>query len=107
MKKTLGTLEKVELRDVWESENTDFTPWLAREENINILGQKIGLDLEVEAQENHRVGLDVHVRRHQRAGLPRGDLLGQPQQGAVAVERSGVVGRTVLATEIGAEVAAV
>ena len=44
MKKTLGTLEKVELRDVWESENTDFTPWLAREENINILGQKIGLD---------------------------------------------------------------
>ena len=51
MKKTLGTLEKVELRDVWESENTDFTTWLAREENINILGQKIGLDLEVEAQE--------------------------------------------------------
>ena len=55
MKKTLGTLEKVELREVWESENEDFTPWLAREENINKLGQKIGLDLEVEAQEK-RVG---------------------------------------------------
>ena len=52
MKKTLGTLEKVELREVWERENSDFTPWLAGEENINILGQKIGLDLEVEAQEN-------------------------------------------------------
>ena len=51
MKKTLGTLEKVELREVWERENSDFTPWLAGEENINILGQKIGLDLEVEAQE--------------------------------------------------------
>ena len=41
MKKTLGTLEKVELREVWERENSDFTPWLAGEENINILGQKI------------------------------------------------------------------
>ena len=51
MKKTVGTLEKVELREVWERENSDFTPWLAGEENINILGQKIGLDLEVEAQE--------------------------------------------------------
>ena len=51
MKKTLGKLEKVELREVWERENSDFTPWLAGEENINILGQKIGLDLEVEAQE--------------------------------------------------------
>ena len=51
MKKTLGTLEKVELREVWERENSDFTPWLAGEENINILGQKNGLDLEVEAQE--------------------------------------------------------
>ena len=55
MKKALGTLEKVDLREVWESENEDFTPWLAREENINKLGQKIGLDLEVEAQEK-RVG---------------------------------------------------
>ena len=55
MKKDLGTLEKVDLREVWESENEDFTPWLAREENINKLGQKIGLDLEVEAQEK-RVG---------------------------------------------------
>ena len=55
MKKLLGTLEKVDLREVWESENEDFTPWLAREENINKLGQKIGLDLEVEAQEK-RVG---------------------------------------------------
>ena len=55
MKKALGTLEKVDLREVWESENEDFTPWLAREENINKLGQKIGLDLEIEAQEK-RVG---------------------------------------------------
>jgi len=52
-KEKLGTLKKVELREVWESENSDFTPWLAREENIEILGEKIGLDLEVEAQEKN------------------------------------------------------
>jgi hypothetical protein len=48
---TLGRLVKVELRDIWLSEATDFTPWLAREENIAVLGETLGLDLEVEAQE--------------------------------------------------------
>ena len=47
----LGRLEKVELRDVWTSEPGDFTPWLAREENLNLLGETLGLQLELEAQE--------------------------------------------------------
>ena len=41
------------LRDAWESESGEFTPWLAREENIQILGSALGLDLEVEAQERN------------------------------------------------------
>ena len=49
----LGKLEEVELRDIWESESSDFTPWLAREENIQILGDSIAVDLEVEAQEKN------------------------------------------------------
>lgn len=48
---TLGRLEKVELREFWESESQDFTPWLAKDENISLLADTIGLDLEVEAQE--------------------------------------------------------
>ena len=48
----LGRMEKIsELREVWESEDGDFTPWLAREENLALLADTIGIDLELEAQE--------------------------------------------------------
>jgi hypothetical protein len=47
----LGRLERVELRDIWLSEASDFTPWLARKENLDILGETLGIDLQLEAQE--------------------------------------------------------
>lgn len=49
--RTLGRLTPVELRNIWSSEASDFTPWLAREENLSILGEVLGVDLELEAQE--------------------------------------------------------
>ncbi len=49
--RSLGRLERVDLRAIWNSEATDFTPWLARPENLSVLGDTIGLDLEVEALE--------------------------------------------------------
>lgn len=49
----LGRLTKVELRAAWLGEATDFTPWLAQPENIALLGEAIGLDLEVEGQEQN------------------------------------------------------
>jgi len=49
--KQLGCLEKVDLRDFWQSEAGDFTPWLATEKNIELLGGAIGIELAVEAQE--------------------------------------------------------
>lgn len=52
-KMNLSRLEKVDLRDVWVTEDKDFTPWLAEEQNIKLLGDTIGLDLEVEAQEKN------------------------------------------------------
>lgn len=47
----LGRLEKVDLRTVWQSEAGDFTPWLGLEDNLSLLGDTIGIELELEAQE--------------------------------------------------------
>lgn len=49
----LGRLERVELRNAWASESSDFTPWLAQDENIRLLGEAIGIELEVEAEEKN------------------------------------------------------
>jgi hypothetical protein len=37
-----GRLESVQLRKYWRDEARDFTPWLAREENLTLLGEAIG-----------------------------------------------------------------
>ena len=47
----LGKLEKQDLRAAWETEDRHFTPWLGDDDNINLLGEVLGLELEVEAQE--------------------------------------------------------
>ncbi|MCY4429048.1 MAG: hypothetical protein OXC11_01470, partial [Rhodospirillales bacterium] len=47
----LGTLARVDLRDIWTTEANDFTPWLARPENLAVLGDTLGIELDLEAQE--------------------------------------------------------
>ncbi len=48
---SLGRLEKVNLNEVWKHEALDFTPWLAQENNLALLGEALGIELELEAQE--------------------------------------------------------
>jgi hypothetical protein len=55
MSTPLGKLEKVDLRTQWKGEAGEFTPWLANEENICLLGEEIGIELEV-LQQEERVG---------------------------------------------------
>lgn len=51
MPEKLSRLEEVELREVWPDEAQDFTPWLAEEENLTLLGKTLDMELELEAQE--------------------------------------------------------
>ena len=48
-KQELGRVEEVEVRAIWEHEAHDFTPWLA--ENLDLLGDELGLKLELEGTE--------------------------------------------------------
>ena len=49
----LGTIQQVDLREMWPHEAIDFTPWLA--DNVSSLGEALGMELEVRGQEE-RVG---------------------------------------------------
>ena len=43
----LGKLKKGDLREVWKHEAHEFTHWLAEEENIRLLGEEVGIEMEV------------------------------------------------------------
>jgi len=48
---TLSKLKSIDIRTYWGDEAKDFTPWLAKEENIQVLADAIGIDIEVEETE--------------------------------------------------------
>jgi hypothetical protein len=50
-RRDLGRLERVDLREYWASEASEFTPWLAKEENLKVLGDTIGLELVTQSEE--------------------------------------------------------
>ena len=50
-KRDLARLSPVDLREVWKNEARDFTPWLAQEENLTLLGDALGMKLEPESTE--------------------------------------------------------
>lgn len=49
----LERLVKLNLREAWNNEAIDFTPWLAQEKNIKLLSETIGIELEVQGQEEN------------------------------------------------------
>lgn len=57
MVEQLATLRNVELRTVWPNEARDFTPWLATESSLSLLGQELGIEVEL-------VGTEMEVGRY-------------------------------------------
>lgn len=46
-----GTITTIDIREGWKNEEYDFTPWLAQEQNIGLLGNHLGIDIELEGAE--------------------------------------------------------
>ena len=57
----LGKLKKVNLRDIWKNEASDFTTWLAKDENLDLLSQEINIDLELIETEYSIGNLSVDI----------------------------------------------
>src|ERR1700728_4601045 len=69
----LGQFDKVRLRDAWPTEDGHFTPWLARPENLKLLGDALGLG-ELQDQQ-----IEVHV------GDFRIDILAVDSEGDIVI----------------------
>ena len=62
MDQDLKQLTPVDISKVWENEPQHFTPWLAREENLTLLGEALGMELELDAQEINVGGFRADLR---------------------------------------------
>jgi len=60
----LGKIENVNPRDVWKDEARDFTPWLASEDGLALLGDALGVEIDLIATES-------------RTGLYKADIVAQ------------------------------
>lgn len=62
MKKSIGVLKRSkDLRSLWPNEAFDFTKWLAKPENLSLLSEEIGLDLEPVETESTVGGYRVDI----------------------------------------------
>ena len=60
----LGKLEQItDLRSIWKHEANDFTPWLAKEENLAALSDAIGIELVLEEQESNVGDFSVDLQQ--------------------------------------------
>ena len=57
----LGKLEKVDLRKVWDHEARDFSDWLVKDENLAVLSEELGIEIEAigTEQSSGRFKIDI------------------------------------------------
>ena len=66
MNYNLGKLEKItNLREVWKNEATDFTKWLAKENNIKLLSEELGFNITVDETEASTGRYNVDIKAHE------------------------------------------
>lgn len=59
---TLGKIEKInDLRSIWPHEAHDFSRWLAMEENLSLLSESIGIDIDFEERESSIGSFNVDI----------------------------------------------
>jgi len=49
----LARLQPIDVRDIWKDEARNFTPWLAKQENLDVLAATLEMDLRLEATEQN------------------------------------------------------
>lgn len=64
--KTIGKLQRVPLREVWENEASDFTPWL--QENLDVLNEILDLSLSNAEREQSTGSFNVDLVAEDEAG---------------------------------------
>lgn len=58
----LGKIERIkDLRTVWAHEALDFTKWLGKEQNLELLSRAIGIDISLEEMESAVGGFSVDI----------------------------------------------
>jgi len=59
----LGRIEQVELREIWKHEATNFTNWLAKPENLDLLSEEIDIEISLIDTEYNvgRFNVDIYA----------------------------------------------
>ena len=57
----LDQLNRIDLRKAWPNEARDFTKWLSVESNLNMLGNAIGIELELVETESSVGSFNVDI----------------------------------------------
>ena len=59
--KQLGTITKVDLRDIWKSEPRNFSKWLASDEGLMLLSDAVDMTLELKETESSVGSFSVDI----------------------------------------------
>ncbi len=59
----LGRIKQIDLREIWKHEATNFTRWLAKQENLDLLSEEIDIELSLIGTEYNvgRFNVDVYA----------------------------------------------